>query len=72
MSSNYFSTLNINTSNIQTYKKKMIYFTSKALIYGCLFTILFRKPKTFFPITLGLATGYCNSDLIKIVYPDLD
>ncbi len=68
---NHVPSENITSSNIDLYKRKMLYFTAKAFIYGCLFSVLFKRPKTFFPLTLGLAAGYCNSDLLKIFYPDL-
>lgn len=62
---------NFNKENSIKYKKKMIYFTSKALIYGCLFSFLLRKPRTVFPLAIGLAAGYCNEDLFKIFYSEI-
>ena len=56
----------INQEQSILYKKKLIYFSSKAFIYGGILSLLFRKPKTFLPLTLGLAAGYCHNDMIKI------
>ena len=72
MSSNNFALLNVKTRNINTYKKKMIYCTSKAFIYGCLLSIVFRKPRVFLPLTLGLAAGYCNNELMNIFFREIE
>lgn len=60
--------IQIEQQNIDIYKKKVKYFGSKALLYGCLLSIIFRKPKTFFPISIGIAAGFCHEDLKNIFF----
>jgi len=58
----------IDQQNIDIYKKKIKYFVAKGLIYGFLLSIIFRKPKTFIPLSLGVAAGFCHEDLKRIFF----
>jgi len=60
--------IQIDQEKIDIYKRKLKYFGTKAFLYGCLFSIIFRKPRFFFPLSLGIAAGYCHNDFKDIFY----
>jgi len=65
---NSWNKLRIDHAKFDLFKKKFTYFASKGFFYGCLFSILLRKPKTYFPLCLGLSAGYCNDNLFEVFF----
>ncbi len=61
--------IQLDQQNIDIYKRKIRYFGTKGFLYACILSIIFRKPKTIFPIALGIATGFCHNDLKNIFFP---
>lgn len=61
-----FTKIQIDQHNMINYTTKLKYFCTKALIYGVILAVLFKRPKFFIASSLGMATGYCHYDLETI------